>query len=378
MFPLPDPSDAPPGQPKSNLSRREFLKLAGLGLWLGLLPPRRSLLERLELDAARLHPSEALAALKRQRTLDAGQQGRVLETHIPVLDAPNFNANKVITYWRDRVLPISDVVVSEDTSSHNLIWYRIGEEGYAHSAGIQPVRTQLNEPVTNLPADGTLAQVTVPYTDGRWDYGYNQPVAYRFYYDTTYWVTGITYDGAGEAWYSILDDKWGFTFFAPAQHFRLLTPEDLSPLSPQVPNVLKHIEVHIPEQVLIAYERNEPVYMARVATGAKFSNGDFSTPLGRHITFHKRPSRHMAAGNLAANSYDLPGVPWNSYITEEGVAFHGTYWHNNFGRPRSHGCINLTPQAARWVFRWTLPSVPSDQQFAFDHAGTTVDIIDVE
>jgi hypothetical protein len=375
MSPLPAPSDAPYGPATPGLSRREFLKLAGLGLWLGLLAPRRSLLDRLGLESARLHPAEALEALKRQQSLDPGQQGRVLETNIPVLDAPNFSANKVNTYWRDRVLPISDIVVSEDTTSHNLIWYRIGEEGYAHSSGLQPVRTILNDPVTDLPANGTLAKVTVPYTDGRWTYGRNQLVAYRFYYETTYWVTGIEFDDTGEAWYSILDDKWDYTFFAPAQHFHLLAPEEMTPLSPRVPHALKRIEVHIPEQVLVAYEWDEPVFMARVATGAKFSNGDFSTPLGRHVTFHKRPSRHMAAGNLAANGYDLPGVPWNSYITEEGVAFHGTYWHNNFGRPRSHGCINLIPQAAEWVFRWTLPSVPFDQQFAFDRAGTAVDIL---
>jgi len=58
----------------------------------------------------------------------------------------------------------------------------------------------------------------------------------------------------------------------------------------------------------------------------------------------------MARGNLAANGYDLPGVPWNSYITEEGIAFHGTYWHNNFGKPRSHGCINLTPRLRNGFF----------------------------
>jgi hypothetical protein len=81
--------------------------------------------------------------------------------------------------------------------------------------------------------------------------------------------------------------------------------------------------------------------MARVATGAVFSNGDFSTQPGRYMTFHKRSSRHMARGNLAANGYDLPGVPWNSYITEEGIAFHGTYWHNNFGVHAATGASTL-------------------------------------
>ncbi len=61
----------------------------------------------------------------------------------------------------------------------------------------------------------------------------------------------------------------------------------------------------------------------------------------------------MAAGDIASNGFDLPGVPWVLYITESGISFHGTYWHNDYGRPHSHGCINLAPQAAKWLFRWT-------------------------
>jgi lipoprotein-anchoring transpeptidase ErfK/SrfK len=86
----------------------------------------------------------------------------------------------------------------------------------------------------------------------------------------------------------------------------------------------------------------------------------------------------MAAGNLAYNGYDLPGVPWISYITESGISFHGTYWHNNFGRPRSHGCINLTPQDAKWIYRWTLPSVPAEEQEVIESTGTRVDVIPPE
>ena len=164
-------------------------------------------------------------------------------------------------------------------------------------------------------------------------------------------------------------------FYVPAQHLRFVPTEELKPLSADVPSHEKRIEVHIPQQVMIAYEFNQPVFMARIASGAKFSNGDYSTPIGKHTTFHKRASRHMARGNLAANGYDLPGVPWNSYINEDGVAFHGTYWHNNFGRPRSHGCINMTPQASKWVYLWTKPDVPPDQEGIYEQTGTVVDVI---
>jgi lipoprotein-anchoring transpeptidase ErfK/SrfK len=81
----------------------------------------------------------------------------------------------------------------------------------------------------------------------------------------------------------------------------------------------------------------------------------------------------MVAGSKAdANSYDLPGVPWVCFIDEKGVSFHGTYWHNDFGKPRSHGCINLPSAGAKWVYRWTLPSVPYTDQRVHKLNGTKV------
>ena len=59
----------------------------------------------------------------------------------------------------------------------------------------------------------------------------------------------------------------------------------------------------------------------------------------------------------APGSYTLPGVPWTSFfIFETGVAFHGTFWHNNFGIPMSHGCINMRNEDAKWLFRWVTPT----------------------
>jgi lipoprotein-anchoring transpeptidase ErfK/SrfK len=82
----------------------------------------------------------------------------------------------------------------------------------------------------------------------------------------------------------------------------------------------------------------------------------------------------MAANDGNGNGFDLPGIPWVAYFYWSGVAFHGTYWHNDYGRPRSHGCINLTPQAAKWLFRWTTPTVPPDKELVYGHVGTKVEI----
>lgn len=334
-------------------SRRDFLKLSSLGMVGLFLQPVKSL-----------------------RELIPDQLGRVAEIKSTVFDRPSLAGKEVNVYWRDMILPITDVTVGDVEPSHNRIWYRIGEEGFVHSGSIQPVQTRLNEPTADIPFGGTLVEVTVPYTDVHWGPGKNNQFAYRFYYETTHWATALVQDSQGNPWYRILEDKWDLTFYAPAKHMRVVPDDELTPLSPEVPSADKRLEVRLRDQLAIAYEGERPVFMARVASGAEFSNGRFLTPIGSHMTFHKRPSRHMAAGDLASNGYDLPGVPWICYITEKGVAFHGTYWHNDYGRPRSHGCINLTPTAAKWIYRWTLPSVPPNEPRVYKKFGTQVDVVE--
>ena len=50
--------------------------------------------------------------------------------------------------------------------------------------------------------------------------------------------------------------------------------------------------------------------------------------------------------------YDLPGVPWNLYFTQQGAVIHGTYWHNSFGEAYSHGCVNVRPNEAERLYHW--------------------------
>ncbi|RMF51065.1 MAG: murein L,D-transpeptidase [Anaerolineae bacterium] len=344
----------------SPLNRRDFLKLGLLSLSGMALRPLRALQGE---TYPPLPPPEL-----------SGQQGRVLAGNIHVYRQPSFDSPKVKTYWRDTVLPITGVTIGDAEPAYNRVWYRIGVEGFAHSGNIQPVRTTLNEPV-EIPKGGALVEVTVPYTEARWGASEKFSIAYRLYYETTHWAEKLVHDASGHAWYRLLEDKWALHYYVPARHVRVVPREELAPLSPQVPPEAKRLEVRLAQQIVIAYEYDRPVFMARAATGAVFSNGNFTTPIGRHYTKHKRPSRHMAAGEIGSNGYDLPGVPWVSYITKKGVAFHGTYWHNDYGRPRSHGCINLTPKASKWIYRWTLPTVPPDAQRLVAETGTRVDVI---
>jgi len=345
------------------ISRREFLKLSGIGVLAFFSLPLR--LDRL------------LSTGLPENEVSLPHLGRVCAAKIDGFDRPSFNAELKKTYWRDLVLSISEVTIGGDDSGHNRIWYRVEDGAYVHSGDIQPVEIQKNQPAASLPEGGALAEVSVPFTDTLWDLRRQDWYSYRLYYGTTYWVDQIQTDKNGKIWYRIRDDKWKIFFYADATHLRLVSEKDVAPLSADVPPAEKRIEIHLPEQIVIAYEGNQAVFMARTSTGARFIDGDYRTPPGTYITNRKRPSRHMAAGDRAApNSYDLPGVPWVCYLMDNGISFHGTYWHNNFGRPRSHGCINLSIPDSRWVYRWTYPPVPLQTVTLNEKTGTMVKVID--
>ncbi len=337
-----------PERDVQRLTRRDVLKLGLFGAVAWLWPrPRR--------QAATFPPD---------------LQGRVAWDKVAVFDRPSFQGKRLDYYWRDEVFPIDRVVIGEGEPLYNRLWYRIPGQGYVHSGPVQPVRTLLQSPGT-VPEGGVLAEVTVPYTDARWQPNPNARLAYRLYYATVYRVRRALPGADGLVWYEIVDDKWELVYYAPARHLRLLSRAEVAPLSPQVPPQAKRVFVDLGRQLVLAYEQGRLVFAARAATGM----GYFATPSGSFTTFHKRPYRHMARGNRAEPEYDLPGVPWVCYITEEGVSFHGTYWHNDYGRPRSHGCINLSPQAAKWLYRWTLPTVPFERDFVYKpDAGTLVEI----
>jgi len=301
-------------------------------------------------------------------------QGRVTERITWSYDAPSFKASRKKFYWRDLVMPITNTTISEDEAAYNRVWYEVEGGNYIYSGAVQPVRTLLNEP-QSISLRGALGEISVPYSDAFESLEPNANVLYRLYYETVHWVTASAISSVdGSKWYYLLDDKFEAYYYVRAEHVRIMTPEELAPLSPNISSEEKRVEVRLNDQMVLAYEMNNLVYATRASTGARLRSGTYTTPDGEFMTFHKRPTRHMAAGDIAASGFDLPGVPWVLYITKSGISFHGTYWHNDYGRPHSHGCINLTPQAAKWLFRWTMPTVPSDKKFVYGVVGTRVEI----
>jgi len=78
----------------------------------------------------------------------------------------------------------------------------------------------------------------------------------------------------------------------------------------------------------------------------------------------------MTGPDPDTGTYDIAEVPWALYY-QGGYALHGAYWHDEFGTVRSHGCTNVPPSAARWLFEWTSPEIPEGWHANFE-AGTRV------
>lgn len=113
------------------------------------------------------------------------------------------------------------------------------------------------------------------------------------------------------------------------------------------------IRVDIDRQTLTAYEGDTPVFATLVSAGLP----DHATPVG-HFRIH---AKHVTTtmDDLASDGpYSIEDVPWTLYFLGS-YALHGAFWHERFGHPRSHGCVNLAPRDARWLFFWTLPELPS-------------------
>jgi lipoprotein-anchoring transpeptidase ErfK/SrfK len=345
--------------PKPNLSRRDFLKLAGLGLGALAFNPMR-----LGQPLADFPSSERLG-----RNCTGGR--------VDIKTQPDVSSATVRTVYEDTVFPwLREVnALNPDFNRINQRWVET-PEGYVYSSYLQPVRYQPNIPLAAMPEGkaGFWAEVTVPYVD----YVLENPPARsaglrnqisaglptRFYYSQVLWVDQIRISEAtGNPLYRINENggrPQGVTGGSPGDilwtdgaAFRPLTADEVTPISPDVDPAEKKVLVNVTNQTLSCFEGEKEVYFCRVSTGAL---GPSATPLGEMKVWRKALSIHMAAGTVSAG-YDTPGVAWTALFVGEGVAIHSTFWHNQFGERRSHGCVNCRPEDAQWIFRWTTPPV---------------------
>lgn len=115
---------------------------------------------------------------------------------------------------------------------------------------------------------------------------------------------------------------------------------------PSNPAFERWIDVDLSQQRLTAYEGQRPVYHSWISSGLP----QYPTVDGTFYIYVKYESADMSGG-AGADAYFLPNVPYVMYF-HGSYGLHGTYWHNNFGQPMSHGCVNLPTPAAEWLFNW--------------------------
>jgi len=350
----------------NKFSRRNFLKLTGLGMGALVFDPVRFGNHPLALPP-----------------FPAGDRlGRVF-SKIDVHTEPNFDSPTVNTLFDDEVVVWQQEVVTNKDPNLNVInqrWVKT-PDGYIYAPQLQPVKNIPNQPVVKIPdgVSGFWAEVTVPYVDMRVQgeaasphvkflLEHSMPV--RLYYSQVIWVDQLAQDN-GTVYYRFNENggrpagmtggSYGDLLWGEASAFRPLTADEIAPIHPDVDQAIKKVVIDRTEnyQTLSCLEGNDEVYFCRVSTGQYrdvYGNPvtEYLTPLGEHVTWRKAISIHMSGGTTGTG-YDTPAVSWSTLFSGEGYAIHAAFWHNNFGVPRSHGCVNCAPEDAKWIFRWAFP-----------------------
>jgi L,D-transpeptidase catalytic domain len=378
---------------KQNLSRRDFLKIAGAGM---------GAFTSFAFNPYRQVNFDYLASPKRLPQFPGSAViGRVLENDVNLRSRPTNDETLGTAIGKlpaDTLVEWNRQVVGKVLYGETNQRYVETPQGYIYASVVQPSRNLPNAPISEMPAGqpGFWAEITVPYVDLTHEGTVASPwlqdhILYNFpprlYYGQVVWIDQIrTNNGFVE--YRWNEDAgghgygygaYGEFFWGDGAGFKVLTDADVAPISPDIDPNEKRISVNLDTQSLSCFEGSTEVYFCRISTGRKYdATGQISdklaTPVGNLLTHWKIVSLNMTAGSFQSG-YSTPAVPWSTSISGDGIAIHGAFWHNAFGERRSHGCINVTPEDAKWIFRWTTPYVSltqSEMRVSLPDHGTIV------
>jgi hypothetical protein len=304
------------------------------------------------------------------------RMGRAIHT-VAFYEQPATSATRLDTRRRDQSFPILGEARAP-FSAHNDVWYKT-PQGYVHSAWVLPIRVYPPQPfIHDIGEWGFWGEVSQVFTDAYAEPDLQSRHIYRFYGGNVLHVVEALKDERGTGWYKVYDE---FPPTSPthqwvlAQDMRRIPRDEMAPIRPFVGR--KRIEVDIDKQQLTCYEGDRSVFTTLVSSGLP---GATATPLGDMHVLLKQPSRHMSnhpypgGPEPLGGLFDLPGIPWNLFFDLSGTAIHGAYWHNDFGVRRSHGCLNVSQEAGRWVYRWAHPVGGYEDDFiqSDPHVGTPI------
>lgn len=329
---------------------------------------------------------------------DAERLGRICVTKVEVRKRPSVEAESVGTLEEDTIVMWLREVIGEIPLGRQSARWVETPDGYIYAPSVQPVRNEPNQVVTEMPTSelgkGMWVEITVPQTpvhlvgrqpnSGWLKYALEHYQIPKLYYKQLVWVDDIRTEADGEVQYRV-NERYGFgdLFWVDGSACRPITAEEIAPISPDVEDKRVVVDVSTNRQVMSCYEGKNEVYSCLISSGAKWNSegkvvDEWGTPVGPdQRIWRKLLSIHMFGGTSGAG-YDLTGVAWTTLFAGNGVAIHSTFWHNDFGTPRSHGCINCAPDDAKFVFRFTEPKIsliPGDMTVSMP-GGTGVTVLE--
>lgn len=246
------------------------------------------------------------------------------------------------------------VTVYEEAVVAGVRWYRIGENRWVHSAYVRMTGSgaaELPPPPGNATPVGAPAPLRAATASPALPFGWvvsptlnvrktpgldGRLLGELKHYQVVPVLEEVVRDR--QRWYRIGQEQWvSATWVSVARQ------------KPRPGNIRadeRWVGVNLKEQTCIAYEGDKPVFAGLIASGVAGS----PTVQGIFRTWWRLESRRMAGPG-----YYLEEVTWTCYFSG-GYALHTAYWHDSFGRPRSHGCVNLSPYDAWWIYQWSAPS----------------------
>jgi hypothetical protein len=238
----------------------------------------------------------------------------------------------------------TSLAITDSALCGDSIWYQVQSRGWVQGTGLRiaPSERKVSEPdVLAPPLALPAGWVTSPSVNLRASPGITQdnPPVGRLRQGQAVAILGSQAIGSA-VWHRIGNDRWvDGTWVSIAAPVHI--PTSIGPAE-------RWLAINLNSQTAVAYEGDRPVYAALASTGLP----GMSTPRGLYHTERQVPTGRISGGNpTLGNYYDLEDVPWIIYFYG-GYAVLGAYWHNGFGQPRSHGCVNLSPYDAWWIYRW--------------------------
>jgi len=355
----------------ASITRRDFIKTSAAAAGMLLLTPSQRWFIQEEFPEAD-QIGRVVVGVRRERGI------------VDIKAKPDYDAATVGTYLEDEVVPCYQEVIGKWPFRNVQRWVET-PEGFVWAPNIQPVKNFPNQTMDALPEgrEGIWMEVTVPWVNAElanppyrsswWKLMESKFFPPRLYYSQIVWVDRVEIRADGSSYYRVNErfGNPGDILWVPGEALRMLTEEDMAPIHPEAEEKQIVVDASMARQTLSCYEGGREVYFCRISSGAVPAE----TPLTAYGSdgfniYQKFNSLQMSGGTNEAG-WMIPGIGWASFFYPGGIAIHSTFWHNNFGEPTSHGCVNVAPEDAQWIYRWANPVVGYQEGFR-DVAGTTV------